>query len=131
MGNYIIPGPNKDQTVDENNSCYLEFDVIDPNDKTGATKIPGSAVSVATLDLTNITGGDILSGVDVKSEIDSNGLFKHLLSGANNEIVDDSSPGPQFEDHYATIKITASAGGDTHDLVKNIRVRVMNSKNVT
>lgn len=132
MAKVIIPGPNEDQTVDENCSCYLEFDLIDPNDKTGATTIPGTAVTSATLNLTNRSDSTvILTAVDVSADIDGDGHFKHLLTGANNEILDDTDPGPASEDHIATVTIQATAGGDTHDFVKNIRVRVMNLKFVT
>jgi len=129
MANVIIPGPNRDQIVDEKNSCYLEFDLLDPNDKTGNTKIPGPATT-GTLNL-DFGGTSILSGIDVKNDLDANGHFKHLLTDDNNAIISTDDPGPHYEDHIATVTIAASAGGDTHNFVKNIRVRVMNLKHVT
>ena len=132
MAKLIKPGPNRDQTVDENCSCYLEFDLLDPNDKTGETTIPGTAVTSATLTLTNRSDATaILTDVDVSSYFDGDGHFKYLLSGANNEMLDDTDPGPKEEDHIATSTGQATAGGDTHDFVSNIRVRVMNQKFVT
>ena len=132
MAIILIPGPNADQTVDENNTTYVEFDITDPNDKTGATKVPVADVTAATMDLSNRSGAyqDITSAQDVKSDIDINGRLKTLLTAAQNDIIDDTDT-PQFEDHIATFKIDFTAGGDTHRLVKNIRVRVMNQAFIT
>lgn len=132
MATILNPGPNADQTVDENNTCYLEFDILDPNDSTGATTVPDTAVTTATLDLTNRGGAfqDIISATDVKSKIDSSGHFKFLLTAAHNDIIDDTDT-PQHEDHIATVTVNFSIGGDSHQLVKNIRVRVLNQAFVT
>lgn len=132
MAIITVPGPAKDQEVEENNTCYLEFDVIDPNDSTGETKVPGSSVTTATLSLSNRSGTykDILSDVDVKAKIDTNGHFKHLLTAADNDIIDDTDT-PKFEDHIATVTINFTAGGDAHQVVKNIRVRVLNQQFIT
>lgn len=129
MALILIPGPNLDQTVDENNTTYLEFDITDPNDKTGATKVPVADVTTATMDLSNRSGvyQDITTAQDVKSDIDASGRLKTLLTAVQNDIIDDTDT-PQYEDHIATFKINFTAGGDTHSLVKNIRVRVMNQQ---
>ncbi len=131
MALILNPGPNEDQVVDENNSCYLEFDLLDPNDSTGETKVAGANVTSGNLELSNKSGalGDILTAIDVASKVDSNGHFKYLLTGANNNIIDDTDT-PQFEDHIATITINFTAT-DAHTLEKNIRVRVMNQQFTT
>lgn len=132
MALILIPGPNLDQTVDENNTTYLEFDITDPNDKTGATKVPVADVTTATMDLSNRSGAyqDITNAQDVKPDIDASGRLKTLLTAVQNDIIDDTDT-PQYEDHIATFKIEFTAGGDTHNMVKNIRVRVMNQEFIT
>ena len=128
---WIIPGANRDDVVDENNSCYIQFYVHDPSDDTGETMVPASSVISSSLTIKEMDGTLIREDTDVNDRFHAtSGLFRFLLTGADNEIVNDGDLAAH-EDHIVTVTASFTAGGDTHTLVKNFRARVVDQDIVT
>lgn len=116
----IVP----DQQVDQDNSCTLKGVLTGPDHTEAVPQyIPGTSVTVATLDLYDAQGNAIGTQRIVTTDFDANGNFRYVLTATDNAIVGSAVDG--YEDHIAVLAATFDAGGgETHSIKKNIRIRV-------
>jgi len=118
--NIIIPT----KTVDEGNSCVVDFDLEDPS----GNAVANTEVSTALMTIYNFyDGSTIMEATSVASGFDANGNFSWTVSGEYNEMVATAnSMNMPYEDHIANIVINFTSDTVSHTLKKNIRIRVNN-----
>ena len=96
--------------VPQGNSCLLYF-VLTDYDQT--TRVSVDNITTATMTLVNHDTGEVINGredVDVKSSIDSNGVFSHLLTAEDNQI---QAQDERLTDETHVAVVTFTATGPT------------------
>ncbi len=123
------------QNLIENNSHRLKFFLYDPNLVTetdgvkdySAAGIGVSSITSATIKIYNESDDTVILAVtSILSSFDSSGNFSYLIAAPNNAIL--STARVQYEDHVAVITIVCATGTETHNIVRNIRLRILNQQ---
>ena len=115
--------------VPQGNSCLLYFEIKDYDHTTAVSVLN---IVTATMSLYNHDTGSVINSredVDVKSSINTNGIFSHLLTGDDNQI---QATGERIkhEKHIAVVKFTATGPTDNIEFEREFWIKVINQQHV-
>ncbi len=116
--------------VPQGNSCLLHFEIKDYD---GTTAVSVANIVTATMTLYNHDTGLVINAredVDVKSSIDTNGIFSHLLTGDDNQIIAVGERMPH-EKHVAVVTFTATGPTENIEFKREFWIKVINQQHVT
>lgn len=130
MSKVKIPGQESNpDTVPENTSGVLEFDLIDP---TTGNAVPGSAVTSATLKIVNRnSGAEVQAAVDVASKFDqSTGAFQYVIPHTVANIQDDSGA-LEWEDLLGILIADFNTGAGSLHIEVPILIRISQQEHIS
>ena len=108
-------------TVPEESSCIITGTVREYKD---GPAIGIASISSATVAINNLDDDtEIRAEASIAADIDADGAMSHLITGVENEMIDDTK---NYEYHIVTIKITGTSGdAKTVNLVRSVAIKVI------
>ena len=127
MDNPTLLIPKK--SVPENSTCRIRLELVD----LVADPVPGASLTTALMTVYNLSDGAEITGlvdVDVKPDVDGDGILRTIIPAAKNIILVNRGS-VQYEDHHAKFVFNFTVGSDSLQLTKNFRVRVTSNPHHT